>query len=62
MVKVIKEISYKGIQKLLSEGILKNTHNGYANASGKHVGYCKTVNKHYIQDKYVEKLNDLIKK
>ena len=62
VVKIIKEISYKGIQKLLSEGILKNTHRGYVNANGGHVGYCKTVHKHYIQDGYVKKLNDLMNK
>lgn len=62
VVKIIKEISYKGIEKLLSEGILKNTHRGYVNANGGHVGYCKTVNKHYIQDGYVKKLNDLMNK
>lgn len=62
VVKIIKEISYKGIQKLLSEGILRNTHRGYVNENGGRVGYYKTVHKHYIQDGYVKKLNDLINK
>lgn len=62
MVKIIKEISYKGIQKLLSEGILRNTHCGHVNENGGREGYYKTVHKHYIQDGYVKKLNDLTNK
>jgi len=52
-VKIIKYISKNEIEKLLSEGVIRNTRRGYRN--GEHIGYYKTCGgKRYIEDKYVK--------
>ena len=52
--KIIKQISKNGIEKLLKDGIIRNTHNGYVNPKdGEHIGYYKTAGaakKRYIED------------
>ena len=55
-VKIIKQISKNGIEKLLKDGIIRNTHNGYVNPkNGEHIGYYKTCgNKKYIEDYYAD--------
>ena len=55
--KIIKQISKNEIEKLLSEGVIRNTKYGYVNRKGKHVGYYQTkgvAKKRYIDDKYVK--------
>lgn len=52
---VIKYITKDGIKKLLSKGIIKNTHRGYVSKNGSEVGYYMTSGKkRYIQDKYAD--------
>jgi hypothetical protein len=56
-VKIIKYISKNEIEKLLSEGVIRNTRRGYADRNGEHVGYYRTKGgaaKRYIEDKYVK--------
>ena len=54
-VKIIKQISKNGIEKLLKDGIIRNTHNGYVNPkNGEHIGFYKTVHKKYIEDYYAD--------
>ena len=57
-VKIIKQISKNGIEKLLKDGIIRNTHNGYVNPkNGEHIGYYKTCGaskKRYIEDYYAD--------
>lgn len=54
-VKIIKQISKNEIEKLLSEGVIRNTKRGYVDRRGEHIGYYKTCGgKHYIEDKYVK--------
>ena len=50
--KNIKHISKQGIEKLLKNGVIRNTRNGYVNPkNGEHIGFYKTVhNKRYIED------------
>lgn len=51
----IKHITKDGIKKLLSKGIIKNTHRGYVSKNGSEVGYYMTSGKkRYIQDKYAD--------
>ena len=54
-VKIIKYISKNEIEKLLSEGVIRNTRRGYVDRRGEHIGYYKTCGgKRYIEDKYVK--------
>ena len=59
-VKIIKQISKQGIEKLLKDGIIRHTHRGYVNPkNGEHIGYYKTSGgKKYIEDYY----SDLVMK
>ena len=53
--KIIKYISKNEIEKLLSEGVIRNTKRGYVDHRGEQVGYYKTCGgKSYIEDKYVK--------
>lgn len=59
----IKEISKKELDVLLKNGILRNSHNGFINERGYHVGYYKTsgcAHKRYIEDAYVNKARELL--
>ena len=53
-VKIIKQISKQGIEKLLKDGIIRHTHRGYVNPkNGEHIGFYKTCGgKKYIEDYY----------
>ena len=55
-VKIIKQISKNGIEKLLKDGIIRNTHNGYVNPkNGEHIGYYRTCGgKKYIEDYFAD--------
>ena len=54
-VKIIKQISKSEIEKLLSEGVIRNTKRGSVDRKGEHIGYDKTCGvKRYIEDKYVK--------
>ncbi len=55
----IKQISKREMELLLSHGILRNTHKGYVNLKGYHVGHYKTVHKQYIEDYYADKAKTL---
>ena len=48
--KIIKQISKQGIERLLKEGIIRNTHRGYIKANGEHIGYYKTCGGKNIED------------
>lgn len=48
--KIIKQISKKEIEKLLRDGIIRNTRKGYVNSNGEYIGFRKTVHKRYIED------------
>ena len=53
--KIIKQISKQGIEKLLKDGIIRNTHRGYVKTkNGEHIGFYKTVHKKYIEDYYAD--------
>lgn len=57
---IIKPISKKEIEKLVEKGVIRNTHTGYVNNKGYHVGYYKTSgNKRYIEDYYANKAKSL---
>ena len=55
-VKIIKQISKQGIEKLLKDGIIRHTHRGYVNPkNGEHIGFYKTCGgKKYIEDYYAD--------
>ena len=55
--KIIKQISKSEIEKLLSEGVIRNTRRGYVDWNGEQIGYYPTkgvARKRYIEDKYVK--------
>ena len=56
--KIIKQISKEGIEKLLKDGVIINTHRGYVNPkNGEHIGFYKTCGvskKRYIEDYYAD--------
>lgn len=55
--KIIKQISKNEIEKLLSEGVIRNTRRGYVDHRGEHIGYYRAkgvARKRYIEDKYVK--------
>ena len=55
--KIIKEISKNEIEKLISEGVIRNTRRGYVDRNGELIGYYRTkgvARKRYIEDKYVK--------
>ena len=52
--KIIKQISKQGIERLLKEGVIRNTRKGYVNSNGEHIGFYKTVHKKYIEDYYAD--------
>ena len=53
--KIIKQISKQGIEKLLKDGIIRHTHRGYVNPkNGEHIGFYNTVHKKYIEDYYAD--------
>ena len=55
-VKIIKQISKQGIEKLLKDGIIRRTHRGYVNPkNGEHIGFYKTCGgKKYIEDYFAD--------
>ena len=55
-VKIIKQISKQGIEKLLKDGVIRHTHRGYVNPkNGEHIGYYKTCGgKKYIEDYFAD--------
>ena len=57
MWKIIKQISKNEVEKLLSEGVIRNTKRGYIDKNGNPVGYYRTkgvAKKRYIEDKYIK--------
>jgi hypothetical protein len=56
----IKQISKKEIEKLVENNFIINRYGGYRDKRGNEVGFYRTKNKRYIEDKYVaiaQKLN-----
>ena len=55
-VKIIKQISKQGSEKLLKDGITRHTHRGYVNPkNGEHIGFYKTCGgKKYIEDYFAD--------
>ena len=50
----LKEISRKELDVLVKNHILSNTHRGLVNHYGNTVGFYKTRNKRYIEDRYAD--------
>jgi hypothetical protein len=58
----IKYISKQDVEKLLANGIIRNTNRGYVNKDGYEVGFYRTkssARKRYIQDEYVDLLETI---
>lgn len=55
-VKIIKQISKQGIEKLLKDGVIRNTYRGYVNPkNGEHIGFYKTCgSQRYIEDYFAD--------
>ena len=50
----MREISKKEMETLVNEKIIINTNEGYKNKFGNEIGFYRTRNKRYIEDKYVD--------
>ena len=52
---IIKQISKKGIERFLKDGIIRHTHRGYVNPKNReHIRFYKTAHKKYIEDYYAD--------
>lgn len=50
----MKEVTKKEVAMLLLNGIIFNSTKGYVDGRGYPVGYYRTRNKRYIEDKYAD--------
>lgn len=50
----MKQIDKEGISLLLKHNILRNSGNGFINKKGSAIGFYRTRNKRYIEDKYAD--------
>lgn len=60
MVIDIKEISSEHVKMLEKNGIIRNSKKGYINQKGFTVGFYRTRNKRYIEDKYADLAKSLL--
>lgn len=49
----MKQITKEEMELLLNNGIVRNSNNGIVDKNGFTVGFYRTRNKRYIEDKYV---------
>lgn len=56
----IKEISSEHVKMLEKNGIIRNSKKGYINQKGFTVGFYRTRNKRYIEDKYADLAKSLL--
>lgn len=56
----MKEIKSKEMKELLQNKIVKNTNKGLVNQNGDIVGFYRTRNKRYIEDKYADIAKKLV--
>lgn len=56
----MKEIKSNEMKELLQNKIVKNTNKGLVNQNGDIVGFYRTRNKRYIEDKYADMAKSLI--
>lgn len=55
----MKLITKEEMNRLLKNGIVHNSHKGIVNKGGYNIGFYRTRNKRYIEDKYVDIARDL---
>ena len=58
---IIKPITRKEIELLLKKKIIKNSHKGMVDKNNNLIGYYGTKSKIYIEDKYVNMAQKLLK-
>lgn len=56
----MKEIKSSEMKELLQNKIVKNTNRGLVNENGDIVGFYRTRNKRYIEDKYADMAKSLV--
>lgn len=56
----MKEIKSNEMKELLQNKIIQNTNKGLVNENGDIVGFYRTRNKRYIEDKYVDMAKSLV--
>ena len=50
----MKEVKKESIEKLIKEKVIRNTYRGFVNKFGDAIGFYRTRNKRYIEDKYAD--------
>lgn len=50
----MKEIKKEAVELLEKKNIIRNSSKGYVDKNGNKVGFYRTRNKRYIEDKYVD--------
>jgi len=61
-VNIIKEISKREMNLLITKGIIRNTNHGYVDKYGNSISFYRTkgcAKKRYVKDKYVDMLSRL---
>lgn len=56
----MKEIKSNEMKELLQNKIIQNTNKGLVNENGDIVGFYRTRNKRYIEDKYADMAKSLV--
>lgn len=55
----MKTITKSQFEALLKNGILKNTNDGVVDKNGNSVGFYRTANKRYVEDRIADMAQDL---
>ena len=50
----MKEISKEKVEQLINKNIIRNTVSGLVDKNGRAIGYYRTKNKRYIEDKFAD--------
>ena len=58
----MKEITHEEVQALIEAGAIRNTRKGLINKQGYQVGYYRTKNKRYIEDRMADLAKSLTRK
>ena len=60
MEKKLKEVKKQEMSVLVNNGVIKNTSQGFIDGRGYPVGFYRTRNKRYLEDRYVDMAKNLL--
>jgi hypothetical protein len=56
----LKEVKKQEMSVLVNNGVIKNTSQGFIDGRGYPVGFYRTRNKRYLEDRYVDMAKNLL--